>query len=178
MIQLISVLILNVYSEGSVFLEELLVDLKKQIKSETNPDVLLYLKTLQDDYAKMSLNAKALLVDIVGIKGEKIPSGIIAKLGNEFAKDNGITTLLKPEVQMNLAAKTFRSLSTLPTAAAQIFTKMLRKVQGVRNIKIKELNEDLLKIKENLEKWGKLKGLSGNDIFNPILDIDKKELEW
>ena len=169
-----SVLILNVYAEGSVFLEELLVDLKKQIKLETNPDVLLYLKTLQDDYAKMSLNAKALLVDIVGIKGEKIPSGIIAKIGDAFAKADGITTLLKPEVQMDFLKKTFRSLSTLPTAAAQIFTKMLRRVQGVRNIKIKELNKDLKNIKEDLEKWGKSKGLSGNDIFNPILDIDEK----
>ena len=169
-----SVLILNVYSEGSVFLEELLKDLKKQIKEATDPDVLQYLKNLQDDYAKMSLNAKALLVDIVGIKGEKIPSGIIAKIGNELAQEEGITTLLKPEVQMDVLKRNFRSLSTLPTAAAKLFTKMLRRVQGVRNIKIKELNKDLKDIKENLEKWGKSKGLSGNDIFNPILDIDEK----
>jgi hypothetical protein len=169
-----SMLVLNVYSEGSVFLEELLKDLKKQIREATDPDVIQYLKNLQDNHAKMSLNAKALLVDIVGIKGEKNPSGIISKIGNEFAQEEGITTLLNPEVKMKFQTRNFRSLSTLPTAAAQLFSKVLRRAQGIRNIKIKELNEELQTIKKNLEEWGNAKGLKGNDIFNPILNIDEK----
>lgn len=169
-----AVLILNVYAEGSIFLEELLIDVKNQIKTETNPDVIEYLKNLQEDYAKMSLNAKALLVDILGIKGEKEPSGIIAKLGNEFANQEGITTLLNPETQMDWLGSNFRSLTTLPTAALQLFSKILRRAQGVRNVKIKELNDKLQNLRKNLEEWGKSKGLTGENIFNPILDIDEK----
>lgn len=169
-----SILILNVYAEGTVFLEELLKNLKNQIKTESDPDVIQYLKNLQEDSAKMSLNAKALLVDIVGIKGDKNPTGVVAKIANEFAKEEGITTLLNPETELDWLGKMFRSLSTLQTAALQLFYKILRRAQGIRNVKITELNNKLQTLRKNLEDWGKTKGLKGEDIFNPILDIDSK----
>lgn len=169
-----SILILNVYAEGTVFLEELLKNLKNQIKTESDPDVIQYLKNLQEDSAKMSLNAKALLVDIVGIKGDKEPTGVVAKIANDFAKEEGITTLLNPETELDWLSRMFRSLSTLQTAALQLFYKILRRAQGIRNVKITELNNKLQTLRKNLEDWGKTKGLEGENIFNPILDIDSK----
>lgn len=169
-----STLILNVYAEGSVYLEELIKDITKQIKTETDPDVLQYLKNIKEDYAAMQINAKALLVDILGIKGDNDPNTMISKLGNEFAQEEGITTLFNPEVQMDWLERNFRSLTTLPTKALQLFAKILRRVQTIRNVKIRDLNEKLQSLRNNLEEWGKKNGLEGENIFNPILDIDEK----
>ena len=169
-----SLLILNVYVEGSVYLEKLFVDIKNQLKTETNPDVKEYLQNLQEDFLKMSQNAKALLIDIKGIPGEKNPSGIMARLGSEFAQEEGITTLLNPEVQMDFWKRNFRSLTTLGTAAIDTFAKILRRVQAQRNIKIKDLNSKLQTLRKEHEEWARKKGLSGENIFNPILEIDSK----
>jgi hypothetical protein len=169
-----SLLILNVYVEGSVYLEKLFVDIKNQLKTETNPDVKEYLQNLQEDFLKMSQNAKALLIDIKGIPGEKNPSGIMAKLGNEFAQEEGITTLLNPEVQMDFWKRNFRSLTTLSTAAMNTFAKILRRVQAQRNIKIKDLNSKLQTLRKEHEEWARKKGLTGENIFNPLLELDSK----
>ena len=169
-----SLLILNVYAEGSVYLEKLFVDIKNQLKTETNPDIKEYLQNLQEDFLKMSQNAKALLIDIKGIPGEKNPSGVMARLGNEFAQEEGITTLLNPEVQMDFWKRNFRSLTTLSTAAMNTFAKILRRVQAQRNIKIKDLNSKLQTLRKEHEEWARKKGLTGENIFNPILEIDSK----
>src|SRR5574343_368027 len=155
--------ILRVYAESSVLLKEQLSELKKAIKA--GGENTKQLEQMQEDFASMVLNAKAVLYSL----NEKMK-----ELGSEIAEKNGITNLLDAEKPMDRLKVLFRSLSTLPTRALRTFYKLLSTAQSKRDFSIDELNQDLSKLKTNLEQWADKKGIAKNNMFDYILKFDDK----
>ena len=155
--------IINVYSESSVYLRDLLKKLKNEIANEQDASEKRKLEKIQDDFKTMSLNAK----DLVFLLNERA-----RELGDAEAKKNGVKGLLNPERVMDLLKRNFRALSQLETAAAQVFYKIRNKAFQTRDLEIEETNTKLAELKTNLEKWASAKGISISNIFDGILDID------
>jgi methyl-accepting chemotaxis protein len=156
--------IINVYGEGSLYLKSILVRLKKSISEETDATKKAELERLQDNYKTMALNAK----DLVESLNERAKD-----LADAEAEKNGIKGLLNPERVMDYMKRNFRSLSQLETSAAQVFYKIRNKAFQVRDLETEDMNEELAKLKEELEKWASSKGLSKDKIFDGILETDK-----
>lgn len=156
--------IINVYDEGAIYLESLLVQLNKSIDTEQDINKKNELIALQDTYKTMTLRAGS-LVNRLEKRGKE--------LADEEANKNGIKGLLNPERVMDYLKRNFRSLSQLETTAAQTFYKIRNKAFQVRDLETEDMNEKLTELRTNLEKWAASKGISKNKIFNGILEIDK-----
>jgi hypothetical protein len=155
--------IINVYSEGSVYLRNLLIDLRMRISKEQDSEEKRKLEKIQDDFKTMALNAK----DLVELLNERAK-----ELADAEAQKNGIKGLLSAERAMDFLKRNFRALSQLETAAAQVFYKIRNKAFQVRDLEVESINEKLAELKSNLEKWASSKGISTNNLFDGILDID------
>ena len=156
--------IMNVYVEGSVYLKTLLLRLNKQIAEAKDDKTKEDLKKLQDNYKSMTLNARDVLESLKDRAKE---------LGDNVAKEKGIKGLLSPERVMDFLKRNFRSLSSLSTAAAQTFYKLLSEARQRRDIETEEMNEELAELREKLETWASQNGISKDKIFDGILEMDK-----
>lgn len=153
--------IVRVYAEGSAYLRNILIDLKKEIQNETDPLVKADLEKQQADYTKMALNAQDM---VLRLQDEAM------RIGDELSRKEGITGLLNRERVMDYLKRNMRSLSTLDTAAAQMLNRILNRARHERDIEIENRFEKLSELREKLIKWGSSKGISTKDIFNGILD--------
>lgn len=158
-----SIDILSVYSQSQLQLRDQLVELKKRIAAETDPNTRTELETLQSDFLRMSANSRDVLVRME----EKLE-----EIGVQIAEKEGISNLLTAEKRMDKLKVMFRSLSTLPTRAIRTFYKLLSSAQSKRDFQIEDLNEKLKHHKENLEKWADSKGIARNRMFDGILKMD------
>lgn len=156
--------ILQVYADSQLLLKARLVELKKAISTKQDQKVKESLEELQSNFLKMSGNAR----DVLYSMQEKLK-----EIGTEIAAKEGISDLLTSEKSMDMLKRTFRSISTLPTRAIRTFYKMLSVGQSKRDFAIEDTNKQLRELKSNLETWATAKGLSGVNMFDGILKLDK-----
>jgi hypothetical protein len=95
---------------------------------------------------------------------------------NVIAKDVNVMDYLKPEKVIKGFAKAFGTTSVIQLKSTEILYKMANKAFGLASIETSEQGVELLKIKENYDKWAKSKGLTNKNYFDIIKKKGKNEL--
>ena len=156
---------MKVYAEAQKYLKDQIKDINSQIAKTTDPDIKKYLSQLKDDFLEMQANAGYILDSLIERRDQ---------LGDEYAKSEGINTLLDPQKSMDWLKRNFRSISTLDTPSMQTFYKVLRRAQTIREQNVKKMIDELEKINKDYKEWAATQGKLGTDMFSYLLQYDEK----
>lgn len=94
--------------------------------------------------------------------------------GNEVANTAGVNDITRIEKNVGFWKGMIRSISNSPNATVQTFYKYLTEFQDKIMESRNQNNEELSKLKTELEAWAKDRGISNDRIFDGILEIDNK----
>jgi hypothetical protein len=153
---------LSVFSSTSGIINKIIADYNRDIIASGNTQDIEALKELSDVYKQMTADAAATLEEV---------EENLTEIASSIAQRMGIENFEKSEKGVSFLAGTFNSLSQLDTKAIQTFYKMLRNVQNKRDADFNKMMTELHKHKDALEQWGKKKGITGDKLFDIMLDF-------
>jgi hypothetical protein len=156
---------MKVYAESKKYLKDQIREINNQIAKTTDENLKKYLSDLKNNFQDMEDNADYILQSLIERRDQ---------LGDEYAKSEGINTLLDPAKSMDWLKRNFRSVSTLDTASMQTFYKVLRRAQTIREQNVKKMIDELEKISKDYKQWASSQGKSGTDMFSYLLQYDDK----
>jgi hypothetical protein len=158
--------ILKMFADTTDSFRNYMQDIRNALAQEQNPFVRSVYEKIIADYNSLNSNANLVAKDM---------ERAIKKLGENIAKDKaGIKDLLNAELKVGNLAGMFNALSQIPQRAFKAFYRILSNAQGKRDVMFQEYTSELSQIKSQVEAWAKSKGLSGEKMFNMMLDIDSK----
>jgi len=157
--------ILEVFSDSGVMLYDLMEEYSSEAEESEDKKVKSEYAKLNRQFLQMTSRVNGLIMQMKEYQREQS-----VKLGEE----RGILNLLDPEATIDTISGLWQSLSNIKQKAFRIFSKILRKAQGIRDTRVKESIEKLKALKEDFVKWSSQKGLSANKAMEMILEIDSK----
>lgn len=114
----------------------------------------------------MNSNADAIALDM---------KEAIENLGDLFVKEEtGVTGVLDPEKSVGWLSGLFNSLSMITQKSFRAFSRLLSYAQNKRDNLFREYTEELQKVRKDLLEWAEKKGISGDKMFDAILEFDDK----
>ena len=158
---------LKVFSSTSGIINSIIADYQAEVRKQNNPDLEVELEGLSNLYKQMTADAAAVL-EKVEAEVNEIAAGIALRMG--------IVNFDKAEKSVGAIAGVFNSLSQLDTKALKTFYGMIRGVQNTRDAKFSAMMQQMHMLKRDLEEWGRKKGLSGDKLFDIMLDF--KNGKW
>lgn len=158
---------LSVFSSTTGIINKILEDYKRDIMSSGDTTDMPALEELASVYKQMTADAAATLEEV---------EESLTEIASGLAQRMGIENFEKAEKKVSSMAGMFNSLSQLDTKALQTFYKMLRGVQNKRDSDFNKMMIELQKHKGALEDWGKKKGITGDKLFDIMLDF--KNGKW
>ena len=157
--------ILQVFQDSGVMLYDLREQYAEVLKEKKDDKALAEYEAVNKKFQAMTSKVSKLIKDI-----EKYRDIQTEDLG----KQNGIVNVMQAEAPVNIARGTFSSLSNIPQKMFKLFSKLLRRVQNIRDSKFDQTVRDLKKVKKDFIAWANSKGLSVEKGIEKILDIDEK----
>lgn len=158
--------ILSMFADTTDSFRNYMQDIRAAMAQEQNPYFKSLYEKIISDYNSLNSNANLVAKDM---------QRAIKKLGEQIAYEKGgIQNLLKSELKVGNMAGMFNALSQIPQRAFKAFYRILSNAQGKRDATFREYTEKLSEVKKDVEAWAKSKGLSGERIFDMILDFDAK----
>lgn len=158
---------LKVFSSTSGIINSIIADYRSEVIKQNNKELLVELDALSSLYKEMAADAASVL-EQVEEEVNNIAAGIAMRMG--------IMDFDKAEKSVSGMAGMFNSLSQLDTKALKTFYGLLRGVQNTRDMKFNSMMLELQELKKDLEAWGKAKGISGDKLFDIMLDF--KNGKW
>jgi hypothetical protein len=157
--------ILEVFSDSGVMLYDLMQEYANEAEESEDKKAKSEYAKLNRQFLQMTSRVSGLIMQMKEYQKEQA-----IKLGEE----RGILNVLDAESPVGTLPGLFQALSNIKQKSFRIFSKILRKAQGVRDIRVKESLEKLKSLKEDFVKWSSQKGLSPNKAMEMILQIDDK----
>ena len=157
--------ILQVFQDSGVMLYDLREQYAEVLKQKKDDKALAAYEAVNKKFQSMTSKVSKLIKDI-----EKYRDIQTEDLG----KKNGIVNVMQAEAPVNRARGTFSSLSNIPQKMFKLFSKLLRRVQNIRDSKFDQTVRDLKTAKKNFITWASSKGLTVEKAIEKILDIDEK----
>lgn len=153
---------LKVFSSTSGIINSIITDYMTEVRKQNNPDLEVELEGLANLYKQMTADAAAAM-ERVEEEVNEIAKGIALRMG--------IIDFDKAEKGVGRLEGLFNSLSQLDTRALKTFYGMVRGVQNTRDAKFSAMMQQMQILKRDMEEWGKKKGLSGDKLFDIMLDF-------
>ena len=158
--------ILKVFSGTTYFFENYMTQLRSAMNAEQDPQIKQMYQDIINNYNSLNSNA-----EITVKKMEKA----ILEVGKKIAEGKaGVTNLTDSEKPIGRLQGMFDSLSQLPQRAFKAFYRILSDAQNKRDLLYTESIKVLDERKKDLEQWAKARGLTGENMFNGMLEIDEK----
>ena len=157
--------ILSVFSEGGITLYDMRQELRKALEESNDPKALAKFDALDKKFLIMTSKVTSLIRDIEAYRNEQAKA---------LGEKNGIFNLLDPEKTIGVIKGYFSSLSNIPQKSFQLFSKLLRRVQNIRDVKFEKTVKDLSTLKDDFVKWAQSKGISTDKAMEMMLQIDDK----
>lgn len=158
--------ILKVFAGTTYFFKNYMSQLRAAMTAEQDTNMKQVYQDVINNYNSLNSNAE--------ITVKEMESAIL-EIGKKIAEEKaGIKNLMASEAKIGTTQGWFDSLSQLPQRAFKAFYRILSDAQNKRDnlyaASIKVLGER----KKELEDWAKARGLSGENMFDGMLEIDEK----
>lgn len=118
------------------------------------------LKNAFEDFSKIQASASFVLSQI---------NSEIEKRAIKTANEVGINDVLSPQEESTTLGRMFRSISQSEHPVIQSFYRLVSKQKDKLYTESKSLYNNISIAVQELQDWGKSQGLSGTDIFKPLL---------
>lgn len=156
--------ILKVFSESSTMLYDMREEYAATIDPE-NKAAIAEFEAQTKRFQSMTSKVNKLISDITLYRDQQ---------SKELSEKNGIFNLLNPESPVGTIKGNFSALSKISQKAFRTFSKILKSVQRVREVKVEKVSQELLDLKNKFTKWTSDKGISFDKGIEMILNIDEK----
>jgi hypothetical protein len=157
--------ILDVFSKSSTMLYDIRDQYLNVLKDKNDEKQLRAFEETNKKFLLMTSRVSKLIKDIEVYRDNQAKA-----LGDR----NGIFNFLNPEAKVGTINGIFASLSKIPQKAFKIFSKILRVAQNRRDARFDKTAAELNDLKKRFVAWAKSKGISTDDAFAKILQIDAK----
>lgn len=156
--------ILKIFADTTDSFRNYMKMLRDALNQEQDPRVKALYEKIINDYNSLNSNANLIAKDM---------ERAIKKLGEKVAYEKGgIKNLLLSEMKVKNISGLFDALSQIPQRAFKAFYRILSNAQNKRDQLFTEYSDTLKDIKKEVEAWASAKGLSGEKMFDVMLDFD------
>lgn len=158
--------ILKVFAGTTYFFKNYMGQLRAAMNAEQDPNVKQIYQDIINNYNSLNSNAEITVKEM-----EKA----ILEIGKKVAEEKaGIQNLMASEKKVGATVGLFDALSQIQQRAFRAFYRILSDAQNKRDVLYADSVKKLSEMKSDLEAWARSKNLSGERMFDGMLEIDEK----
>ena len=158
--------ILKVFTGTTFFFKNYMSELRKAQNEAPEQWMKDQYQNIINSYNSLNSNAD------IAVKEMEIA---IEQLGKQLAySESGITDLMTAEKKIGTLSQLFNSISQFSNRTFRVVYRLISDAQGKRDATYRTFMGKMEKVKAGYEAWAQSKGLSGEKMFDILLDFDEK----